>query len=392
MATFLLNTKVASQIPTTPLKIAAFTYLSYGKTPPHWIVDVTTTGEVVLADDPTVGFSIRETRDGESIFRGVHIYYASVEQDFHYQAFQFTYTYNFTDPADAKYRTIVVDVVPEDWLQWLRNNATPVFTVSVLSPDGSATRLTKTLPQVVKYQASQTDGVQYFTFDSADGSHTNASYEIPTVTGKKLVGYSTQPNALISEFPVVTDGKIDVNWDYDTVLYEVYDRAAPVPDTAFSINLYKNTGERKRVDKTDYLVTVGTISGAFRAACDVQSPDILLEYSKFPDFNYVYIPAFGGRYYFVEKVVSAGKNLWQVSFTEDVLMSFKTGIKKLNAVIERQENDYTLMMYDPKLPAKSNPQINIFPFNDPTIPFDTLFGVPQNAKNVPSGYVLSTFG
>lgn len=269
------------------------------------------------------------------------------------------------EPVSFEYS---IDWEPEEAIQqFMDANLTDTLpavniTISFFSPSGDTTRLTKTLPQVTQYQASQSGGVQYFTFNSADGGHTNASYEIPTVTGKKLVGYSTQPNALIPEFPVETDGKLDVNWDSDTVLYEVYDRASPVPDTTFSINLYKNTGERKRVDKTDYLVTVGTISGALRAACDVQSPDILLEYSKFPDFNYVYIPAFGGRYYFVEKVVSAGKNLWQVSFTEDVLMSFKTGIKKLNAVIERQENDYNTLLADAAIPTAIGTVTDIIEF------------------------------
>lgn len=261
------------------------------------------------------------------------------------------------EPVSFEYST---DWIPDDYIQQFMDvNLTDTLpaitiTVSILSPDGSATRLTRTLPQVTKYQASQSDGSQYFTFNSADGSFQNASYEIPTVTGKRLAGYSTQPNSLIPEFPAVTNGKIDVNWDSDTVLYEVWDRAAPVPNTTFSINLYKSSAERKRVNKADYLTSVGTISGALRDVCDVQSPTILLEYAKFPDFNYVYIPAFGGRYYFVDKYVSAGKNLWNITFTEDVLMSFKTGILKLSAVIERQENVYNLQLRDPLLPAQQN--------------------------------------
>lgn len=258
------------------------------------------------------------------------------------------------DNITLQFNSVSVPKFFYDWIHTVFDDNTPKISFSILSHDGSATRLTRTLPQVTKYQASQSDGSQYFTFNSADGSFQNAAYEIPTVTGKKLVGYSTQPNSLIPEFPAVTNGKIDVNWDSDTVLYEVWDRAAPVPDTTFSINLYKSSAERKRVNKADYLTSVGTISGALRDVCSVQSPTILLEYAKFPDFNYVYIPAFGGRYYFVENVVSAGKNLWNISFTEDVLMSFKTGILKLSAVIERQENVYNLQLRDPLLPAQQN--------------------------------------
>lgn len=286
----------------------------------------------------------------------------------------------------------VGQIVPKwfkDWFISVFESATPKISLSILSPDGSTTRLTRTLPQVTKYQASQSGGSQYFTFNSADGSFQNASYEIPTITGKKLVGYSTQPNSLLPELPAVTDGKIDVNWDSDTVLYEVWGRAAPVPDTAFSINLYKSSAERKRVNKADYLTTVGTISGALRDACSVQSPTILLEYAKFPDFNYVYIPAFGGRYYFVENVVSAGKNLWNISFTEDVLMSFKTGILKLSAVIERQENDYNLYLRDLKMPCSAQPKITILNFTGGNA--DLFFDKPQDGDyGVP--FVLTTFG
>ena len=136
------------------------------------------------------------------------------------------------------------------------------------------------------------------------------------------------------------------------VLYEIRENGTGT----FSINLYVNNAEKNRVDKTDYLVSVGTLTGTLREECNLIAPSISIYMENVINFNYVYIPSFN-RYYFVKDITSLVNNLWRVDLEVDVLMSYKTQILNLNAFVSRQENEYDPYMLDELYPAPSDVDI-----------------------------------
>lgn len=146
----------------------------------------------------------------------------------------------------------------------------------------------------------------------------------------------------------------------------------PPPVGQFSINLYINTAEPARVDKTDHLSGLGTINGTLREATDIINPIIMIEYEGLPTFNYISIEAFS-RYYYVRNIVSVYNNLWAIECECDVLMSYKDYIYDLECLIKRQQNIYNCVnakyMYDELIPM--NNKITIDKSDFPYTPFKT---------------------
>lgn len=104
----------------------------------------------------------------------------------------------------------------------------------------------------------------------------------------------------------------------------------------FTITLYQNSSEQARIDKTNYLKSVGVLTGKLRDSTSIVSPVINIQMSTVPNFNYVLIPKFS-RYYFVVDIVSIRNNIWEISLEVDVLMSFKNAILNCKAFIDRNE-------------------------------------------------------
>ena len=165
------------------------------------------------------------------------------------------------------------------------------------------------------------------------------------------------------------------------IIFYVYD------EEDLLIELYKNSAEPNRLDKTTYLESVGTLVGTLRDETSMITPEIIIETSTVPNFNYAYIAKFN-RYYFVKEITSVRNNLWRVKFTCDVLMSYKDKIELLTPLIERQEFDYDNLLFDPIVPIDSD---NTYEYADATPPETTdyrkLFDVTtKNAYR----YILTT--
>ena len=116
---------------------------------------------------------------------------------------------------------------------------------------------------------------------------------------------------------------------------------------SFAINLYQNTSEGNRVDKTNYLTQVGTISGALRSSTSINDLVITYESNSIPNFNYVYIPIFN-RYYFVDDITSANYSLWTLALSVDPLMTYKEAIINCNGFVDRCESDFNANIIDKK--------------------------------------------
>lgn len=117
------------------------------------------------------------------------------------------------------------------------------------------------------------------------------------------------------------------------------------------ITFYYNSAEDNVVDKTNFLTEVIRIYGVLKDETNIINPVIDFNFDFIPDFNYAYIEEFG-RYYFVTDVTSIGLYMWEISFEEDVLMTYKNGIYNLNGFIDRNEEDYDEGIEDTKRVAE----------------------------------------
>lgn len=113
------------------------------------------------------------------------------------------------------------------------------------------------------------------------------------------------------------------------------------------IVLYTYSGEKSRVDKTNYLLISETLTGNIREQSSLINPVITIELNNdlVNGFNYVKITEFG-RYYFVVDKTFIVNRIWQISLACDVLYTYKTQITALNALVERNENDYNVKIDD----------------------------------------------
>ena len=180
----------------------------------------------------------------------------------------------------------------------------------------------------------------------------------------ELLGYSLTPNATRVQITVghLYNGVFNENTNF----YEVL-RKIPTPTGDLSLNLYHNESEKDHLFKS--LQSIGTITGTLRESCDVINPQIMIEYSGVPDFDYVYI-AYFNRYYYVTDVVSVKQDLWIISLKVDVLMTYKDIIKLQTAFVTRNQftydrdksDSYVSFDYDKELIITTlQPLVSLFP-------------------------------
>lgn len=140
------------------------------------------------------------------------------------------------------------------------------------------------------------------------------------------------------------------------------------------ITLYNNYSENNKLDKT--IVKIVELQGYLREQTSLINPQILIEFhpEQFDGYvkednqayvmyngikitwdsfinkyvlsaNYVYIPEFN-RYYFINDIVSLRQNLWQITLSVDVLMSYKNQILETKAFVARNQNEFNKDVID----------------------------------------------
>lgn len=104
------------------------------------------------------------------------------------------------------------------------------------------------------------------------------------------------------------------------------------------VHFYKTNSEFNRLEKVleDELI----IMGNFKGDVDVLKPILTVKNPTVPQYNYCYIPSIN-RYYFVDKIEIKEGNLFTVSLSIDVLMTYKEAIKDLTVIVSSsQSNPY----------------------------------------------------
>ena len=131
-----------------------------------------------------------------------------------------------------------------------------------------------------------------------------------------------------------------------------------VVQDAFVITFYNNTAETNRVDKTNYLTLVSEISGNLREETSLTDLVITIQQSEVPTFNYAFIKSFN-RYYYVTDIASVRNNLWEISLSVDVLMTYKEALLNCTGFIDRNEFEYDPLIVDDKLPLKEGQTVKV---------------------------------
>lgn len=108
------------------------------------------------------------------------------------------------------------------------------------------------------------------------------------------------------------------------------------------IDLYINSSENNRVSKV--LSGKFELTGTLRGETNVINPEILIEHTNPTGYNYAYIPEFN-RYYFINEFTAVRNGLWRVRLAVDVLETYKTQIKQMSAIIDKQQNKGNSNLY-----------------------------------------------
>lgn len=117
----------------------------------------------------------------------------------------------------------------------------------------------------------------------------------------------------------------------------------------FKIEMYSTNSEPNKLNKQLEKIRDYEAECAYEEV-DIENPDLIISSDTFPGGNYVYIP-FYNRYYFIIDKVAQYNNLWRISLSEDYLMSSKSEIENLVAIIDRQQFLYNWYLTDDMLTA-----------------------------------------
>ena len=137
------------------------------------------------------------------------------------------------------------------------------------------------------------------------------------------------------------------------------------------IQLGEFMGDSREVDKN--------INNIVTRNCDVYgdnglfSPSFLLNYDEsLLDKNYVYIPAWGKYYYIVSPLAMTSGGRCIIQCQEDVLMTFRNGIRNLDCYIVRNEKTRNKYLVDEYYPAEILSTVSTLKFN--ASPFNVTLG------------------
>lgn len=113
-----------------------------------------------------------------------------------------------------------------------------------------------------------------------------------------------------------------------------------------NVIFYQNKADSRVVDKTRYITMYNKIlRGNFRDEVDLLKPTFTIESINVPMFNYCYIEDFQ-RYYFINDIRLIRNNVYSISCSVDVLMTYKEFINTSSQYVSRQENEYNELLQD----------------------------------------------
>lgn len=144
-----------------------------------------------------------------------------------------------------------------------------------------------------------------------------------------------------------------------------------------TLELFTNNSETNALDKN--LTTIISLSGYLREESSMIDPIIMIEASaeNITEANYAYIDEFA-RYYFITNIESVKNGLWRLTMHVDVLYTYATAIRENYAIIERNENEYDLLLNDGLFQTQQNPRIWQYNFPGGFTQWDYVLAIAGN--------------
>lgn len=234
-------------------------------------------------------------------------------------------------------------ILPKVVYDWFIQNFDRVYenTYTIKSVTGSTLTTLTEAPPMTSATLSAVGNAKYLTLKGENNTNYTMEWTSETPQGKIFAGLATSKGGSI----VIPVGETStINLTESTDLYEVWQTYHP-PTTTFEIKTYNYSGETSRVDKTDYLTPISTLSGALRGESSLLNFNVLIQSDTVPNFNYCYIDKFK-RYYYVTEPISVRQNLWEMTMQVDALMTYKDSLLKCEGYIDRNEYIQNKMIID----------------------------------------------
>ena len=123
-----------------------------------------------------------------------------------------------------------------------------------------------------------------------------------------------------------------------------------------TVNIGRTSSEKRQLDKD--VTTVKSVSGSLRNDSNIVNPVILVEASaeSIATCNYMEIGDFG-RKYFITDIKAVSNQLALVSGHVDVLSTYKSQIRKNQAILGRSESNWNLYLNDGSFKVTNKTQV-----------------------------------
>ena len=125
---------------------------------------------------------------------------------------------------------------------------------------------------------------------------------------------------------------------------------------SITVNCYTNYSDRRKAQKN--LVLIDTKSVELKGDVDLRNPVLILtgDAATYAACNYIEIPAFNRSYFASFTSIPGG--MLEARCTCDVLSSaWAHGLKDLNAILARQQENFNLYLNDGTFQAYANDQV-----------------------------------
>lgn len=143
------------------------------------------------------------------------------------------------------------------------------------------------------------------------------------------------------------------------------------------VQFYFNYSDSRVINKN---IELGqTFNGEMRGELDIMSPSIRFENAEIMRYNYAYIPELQ-RYYEIGTITIVRDGLYDVTFSVDVLMSFRGHILQLPVIVDKQS-----------MPENGDEYIDDGSLISDNVMFTTVYNFPDGFNDTPE-IILITAG
>lgn len=144
-----------------------------------------------------------------------------------------------------------------------------------------------------------------------------------------------------------------------------------------TVTFYYNQSDERQINKV--LDAGETFNGELRDEVNIMSPVIRFDTDEVLRYNYCYIEEFQ-RYYSVSSINVFRDNLYDVSLSVDVLMSFRNHILQLPCIVDKQTES-----------VNGDEYIDDSSLITDNLMFSTVYNFPDGFNDIPE-YILITAG